>query len=297
VDEPRTMPTASASEVETFFASGTPAYPVETSQFFPSADFATRRGTPYVASAGCCAPVDLPGVGRSHACDCPNASAKHGRSTLPGFDGEPGQVSRTLRDLVDGVDLGSPEYRRHCLLSRLLFRARNLAENNILCSARVTDPRWPRVPVSCRECGASIAPDGQLTHRTTCNSGATLRLLAELGALPASDQISEKETAPAVGMARAGVGIRAAGEFHEPWKLDATTNCQLWNQYGDIVHSGDGTVPEEDEPRYARRIAACVNFLAGIPTARLETSRPLSKMGFNLIRDVSALFGPEGGAQ
>jgi hypothetical protein len=81
------------------------------------------------------------------------------------------------------------------------------------------------------------------------------------------------------------------GRFYEPWTVDAggeisNAICNL------IVDPTGSTVPIEDEERYMRRIAACVNACAGLSTELLES------MGFGgLLPHLKALVAAKAGAR
>jgi hypothetical protein len=120
MDDPRTVPAASSADLEEFFADGSPAYPAETTE------------------TSCCTRVNVPGVGPTHAFDCPH---RPGAVNGPGRPYMVGEVPATLRRALQGD-----------LLSRLMFAARNLAQANIIMDTRDDGVHILGTPLSCRDC-------------------------------------------------------------------------------------------------------------------------------------------------
>jgi hypothetical protein len=202
MSEPRTAPVASGleSSVEEFFATGTPAYPVETTAaetVTPDAHLRLtccgnlRSATPQHKdtcprawancpgctgksavhfsacrrSVFCCAGIDTPEAGGYvHADDCPvnprGVTPSGARHVQPGRPLVPGEVPPALR-----------AHLREGLICELLFAARRVAEANIGHSSLGT---W------CKECHLSATLDGNLSHAPSCAAGAVLRLIGAL---------------------------------------------------------------------------------------------------------------------
>lgn len=148
----------------------------------------------------CCGGVDVPGVGLTHAHDCPRSGR---RFALPGDAIETGMMPRTLgSQLLDG------------LLARLLFAAGDLARSRVrpreLLAMLAGTPIYS---AACQECHyVSSGLDDPRQHTELCKTGRVLDLLAEiLEVVPTPDSsILGKETAPAE-ETRMGEGVRLCG--------------------------------------------------------------------------------------
>ncbi len=60
--------------------------------------------------------------------------------------------------------------------------------------------------------------------------------------------------------------------YNEPWEVTGSSDG-VWK-----INIGDGkyiTIPDAAGEGTARRIAGCVNFLAGVPTINLESKKTL----------------------
>jgi hypothetical protein len=181
----------------------------------------------------CCAGVDVPGVGHTHAPDCP-AMARRAQlpETLGDFVSEPacrdavGIIGKEVRELIAEIDGAlSPQRRgpvagdpaiaahdaqvahREGLLAQLLFAARDLAEQSILGGGWLAVADMPAPACWCRECQMTEHL-GRLQHTDTCRAGRVLRIVAEL--ILTLDP-KRKETATDGERGSAGDGIRPRG--------------------------------------------------------------------------------------
>jgi hypothetical protein len=148
----------------------------------------------------CCAGIDQPGVGFTHASDCPARPGQVVRSglrfLLPGRDAVVGEVPHALRD-----------YLRMELLPALMLAARTVAEARV--NKSFNSHNELAVSMSCQECHFGATSDGILHHARSCNVGQTLRLVDEiLAALVSEANSMGKENAQAHREAGAGDGIR-----------------------------------------------------------------------------------------
>lgn len=171
------------------------------------------------SSVPCCIRVDVPGVGLSHALDCPQSGRV---ANLPAREAVPGEVPESLgrllrdeppadiawrpSDIVDpeqGSGLGSgpgQEVLHIALLCELLFAARDVAEANIANIDGV---------LVCREC-CMVEHLGKLIHLESCRTGRVLGVIAQLLDFPVL-QLIQKEVASAGETGHAGDGIRPRG--------------------------------------------------------------------------------------
>jgi hypothetical protein len=187
--------------------------------FEAAAPFRSRRVFLKTPAHTCCVGVDLPGVGHTHAPDCP-AMARRAQmpETLADFVSEPAcrrmpdQIAVEVRELIaeiDGAIAASDARRAHRegLLAQLLFAARDQAEQNILGGG------WPAVADEpaparwCRECQMTEHL-GRLSHTDTCRTGRVLRIVADL--ILTLDP-KGKEATPDLERGCAGDGIRPRG--------------------------------------------------------------------------------------
>ena len=153
----------------------------------------------------CCSPVDVPGVGLTHAHDCAHSGRRY---TLPAREGEPGEMPSSLRALLD-------QEERDGLLSQLIFAARDLAEANLRKSHLIGVVAGIEIrTVGCAECLRPALADHQ-PHNATCRTGRVLSLIGALMALPVTTELdstlNRKEAAPAEETGRAGDGTRPRG--------------------------------------------------------------------------------------
>jgi hypothetical protein len=215
--ESRTVPTVSAPDAEDFFTSGTQAWPPvnpgQSEAEQPSivlVDLAEGRGFEAPASVlrgdpddfpdphmePCCRRVDVPGVGPTHAFDCPQHPPTLVTRTAPtGPSLAPNALQHLLREEI---------------LSRLIFAARNLAESNIV-RGNPGGVLSMGLALFCKECHFGSTSDGVIHHATSCNTGHVLRLIDELLAEPAFPNPLPKEAAPAEETGRADAGTRPRG--------------------------------------------------------------------------------------
>lgn len=154
----------------------------------------------------------------------------------------------------------SPSEEQH--LIRLIFRSRQLVR------ARLVET----VPglVRCSECCQFLMPLGD-GHLDSCLLGEVARELRALG-----DQQPAGASLPASAPPAAGVSRE---EYGEPWRIDSDAPSLLLDRNGiEVFDMRESGIVDEDEQAYARRIAACLNAAAGIPTPALEALRPWQLM-------------------
>jgi len=241
----------------------------------------------------CCVGTDQPGVGFTHAGDCPilpgRVTPEVSTSFRPNVLGE---VGPSLRRLVDGraaeelqwlewdsldavdalteirasVQTLSVRYAyREGLIAQLLFAARDLAEAGILGRDREPIAEEPAPAIWCRECQMTEL-GGKLTHTGTCKTGRVLGLIARL--LNGPENNLEKKVAAPVGEQDgegAGMRLRCAdvevGFFGEPWRvrvdrvLETVTICDCDGNEVAQVFGADAVVASDR----GFRIADCVN--------------------------------------
>jgi hypothetical protein len=164
------------------------------------------------------------------------------------------------------------------LLGRLLFASRDLANHHI----KVSRSRPTQEPVIyCEECQMA-ALGGRLLHSASCRAGIVLEILEAICAgasvTPVRDAASNpcrrKEDAPAAESAIAEDGKPSRAEFEEPWE-GLSGSGRHFVGHEDGWHLAEVISPSR-RVETRDRIAACVNFCAGIPTERLRAELPLA---------------------
>lgn len=222
--ESRTVPVISAPDAEEFFTSGTqvwpPTKPEKTESTFVSELLRLRQielidlaeGRSFEAPASvlqgdlddfpephmepCCVQVDVPGVGPTHAFDCPAHPPKFIATEKPtGPSLAPNALRRLLQEEI---------------LDRLIFAVRNLAESNVV-RGNPGGVLSMGLAFFCKECHFGATSDGRIHHATSCETGHVLDLIDELLTAPAFPNPQPKETAPAEEIGRADAGIRPRG--------------------------------------------------------------------------------------
>ncbi len=133
----------------------------------------------------------------------------------------------------------------------------------------------------CSECLEQATRTDLVRHERGCAVGELARIVAAIdlsmrGGLTLTAPTSPAPAAPVI------VEIHRRGfigdeTFYEPWSFqpaDELGSASVTNALGSLIVDMQGsTIPELDEPRYARRIAACVNFCFGLATAMLIDKR------------------------
>jgi hypothetical protein len=164
---------------------------------------------------------------------------------------------------------------RDVYLAQILFAARHLAESQI---KGWHDFRSPDAFIDCLQCGRCCFSGEELVHGHECNVGRVLRLLDALQELPPNPNIERSVAPSGISSEQAGVGVASpqapATQFYEPW----TCSPGCADHYPEIYSSdnsllfdmADSVIIDEDCENYARRIVACVNACAGMPTEELE---------------------------
>jgi hypothetical protein len=117
----------------------------------------------------------------------------------------------------------------------------------------------------CAECQMA-KHRGVQPHTSVCRTGRVLGLIAQLTDLPSSSTSERKELAREEACAEAGTLPRGAPEFNEPWIIEAEAEL-LYQANGELVF--DALAPNFKEVSILQRIAACVNFLAGVSSEQL----------------------------
>jgi hypothetical protein len=170
--------------------------------------------------------------------------------------------------------------RRESLIGKFLFASRDLADFNLGCF-HDAQAAWR---LRCNEC-RKVAITGKIHHSGTCRTGRVVELLDQLCALEEEPAPIRKEHAQTEELPRAEVGMPSGGEFGEPWTNRAWENhakdC-LRNSHDEHVAQVfslfNSAHPIADREIVAERIAACVNFCAGISTEMLAAQKPLADM-------------------
>ncbi len=141
MDEPRTVPTVSASDAEEFFTTGQSLYQ---------------------HSSCTCGGIDVPGIGLVHTAYCTSS-----RLTLPALKVAPAEnaLRRMLRDE---------------LVSELIDAARQLVQQNMPRKERYHGGDVLIFVQECRECGVISREREKIPHLPCCNTGRALALIAEL---------------------------------------------------------------------------------------------------------------------
>lgn len=169
-----------------------------------------------------CGGIDTPGVGTTHAADCPLAAPPSLRRLL---NNEPPallllQERENADDDADDVELlagiernmkvlNDRRQRRDDLLSTLIFAARALAEHNFALRHDGVGVGDANPVLICLDCKA-VEHRGRVSHTNTCRTGRVLGIIAELMAT-ADFNLKEKENALAEETSCAGDGIRPRG--------------------------------------------------------------------------------------
>ncbi len=181
----------------------------------PTLPAAHRRVFLKIQSHTCCVGVDMPGVGHTHAPDCP-AMARRAKlpAALADFVSEPpcrefpSLVGKAAAELLAEINAGlsalnERRNQRERLFAQLLFAARDLAEVNLFSG---------HLARTCTECG-KLEELGRMQHINTCKTGRVLGIVANLVSTLDFDPFkpTEKEEAPDGETSRAGDGIRPRG--------------------------------------------------------------------------------------
>lgn len=183
------------------------------------------------------------------------------------------------------------------LLSQLVLAASALAEGSILCSdLRGPEGQLDNANQVCVGC-AMHSRGRKLTHTPSCAVGCVLSIIEQIAAhsLHVSSLIPiRKEEAPTEmpSAAEAGASPHAvtcepvASEFGEPWRYKQMIagGVHVVTPEGYLVASLHGAAQEQLD--HAERIAACINFCAGIPTELLDKEKPLA----DITRDINQVI-------
>jgi hypothetical protein len=235
MDEPRTVPTVSASDAEEFFTTGQSLYQ---------------------HSSCTCGGIDVPGIGLVHTAYCTSS-----RLTLPALQVAPAEnaLRRMLRDE---------------LVSELIDAAHQIALQNMprqtIALRKFISGAAP-IFQHCRECGVGSIERNVIPHLPYCNTGRALALIAELKELQSNP--TEKEAA-SIEEARAGDGMRPRGNFGEPWRVHGfdPRRERVFLGAGEGIATQvleiSGTFPNALD--YARRAVACVNACAHLDESELQ---------------------------
>lgn len=187
--------------------------------------------------------------------------------------GGPAQVSgRCLLECQQpGGLIGAQDLRGVSLVDELAVAALQVALRAIR-SKQI----WGEPSFECSECLMSGATK-MVPHTPGCGIGRLLRLVERVneldGAIPAG-----KETSQSGERAVAAEWPRVT--FGEPWMV--MVGLYRESKTPVLVDARDNPLMEALQPGTSRylleRVAACVNFLAGVPTEMLERERPLADM-------------------
>jgi len=150
------------------------------------------------------------------------------------------------------------------LVIELMFAARAMALHY---EVSVHDPAGS----FCVECLRRSTP-GTIEHAADCRTGRVLHVLGELEAAAAASASEPAPPAPET--------VDAAENFFEPWGMDVDYAGSVTDSRGIEVYdcAGATEVHDDELDRYARRVRACVNFCAGVPTQRLEDAALLASL-------------------
>lgn len=185
---------------------------------------------------------------------------------LAGTANEAAQARRTLHSLGEVAAALSKDAGRG-VTAELAAAAGELAARNVLAISPIyTHPGY----AECEECQMAAEASRKILHAKSCVTGRVLGLADEAKALTdASPEPAERPVA--VEFPRP--------DFAEPWDVQtryAGETPLLVSTRDRVLLEGVGR-PEEMR-MLLRRVAACVNFLAGVPTEMLEAERPLADM-------------------
>jgi hypothetical protein len=289
MDASRTV--LSASKAEAFFREGENAVSPDSHQHESQPDgFADTCAAHGYANCVWCARgpgIDLPGVGHVHAAGDPELLPS---CIQRGSDPAPGEVPEPLRGFL--ADL--PEFNKK-LCQLLPFAARDVAEYMLQYNSALR-------AVVCQECfQVRDRADDEVHHAIGCRTGRLAELLDELQKLARfSPDLAVHPNHGKEELARAQVNAdgqanqSARSEFAEPWKEEHRGGMfVLTDRSGDEIYYGVG-----QDRLILKRIAACVNFCAGVETAKLEQSQPLAHLRFTAdCPSIKALFAGKGGVQ
>jgi hypothetical protein len=202
-----------------------------------------------VHESTCCAGVDVPGVGKSHSSDFPvgdplPAEDKEGWAELLGRIVQFAEDARELARERIGIDN---------------WRSFSVAD-------------WPAAPPTmCHEC-KTLSVAGEISHKPTCRVGRVMGFSLGLNTTSDKKEIAQEEGLPRV---EAGTPPRVdEWEFDEPWKAkEFNSGERIMSCVNRILierHFCDGRATGEE----FERIAACVNYCAGISTDTLLRCAP-----------------------
>ncbi len=234
-------PQPSTAEREEFF-SGPAVWPAETAQSTKT-ELSSARAESSTSTSSLAFEQEGGGIGESPLL----APAPDGRITI--------------REDVKRVP--SPWMPPARLVIELMFAARQMSEIEV--SKQRNGVTW------CRECGAIAEPGELFEHYIDCRVGRVTRLLEAIEASQAAQASTVAE--------KALVGT-AEENFFEPWSMDIEHPGSVTDSRGIEVYdcAGATEVHEDELDRYARRMRACVNFCAGVPTQKLEDAALLESL-------------------
>lgn len=168
----------------------------------------------------CCAGVDVPGIGLTHAEECP-AMARRAQlpEALADFVSEPpcrqvpgvfgAEIREHVAEIGAALTAETPQEQREKLLGELIFAALDLARQNLGTAVAAFRLFHRDERQACHEC-QMVEIGGALTHAPTCRTGRVLRIVATL--LDTSNSNPNGKEAAADGeTALVGDGIRRPG--------------------------------------------------------------------------------------
>jgi hypothetical protein len=194
-----------------------------------------------------------------------------------------GHVSRGSHNSAPSLALApAPIYAENhaleALTCQLLFAASDLVASRTCQSAPFVAGQKPLL--FCDECHMCALGDAPIVHVGSCRVGRLASILSRM-----CD--AQSQTVPTYAPNRRKEDVLAAeacaedrnssrGEYNEPWGFQRTapTVFELSDVDGAKLAIMLGSPDEAEET--ARRIYACVNFCAGIPTETLRTELPLA---------------------
>ncbi len=150
----------------------------------------------------------------------------------------------------------------------------------------------------CEECQGEWLVSEPERHASGCLvaslAAAGRDLVIHESARLAGDKPDERGSAELVEGAGAAVEERPrfACEFGEPW---GCVQCQ--GPHGAYIATRDGVWVGGYRRQVMRRVVACVNFCAGVPTEDLEKTRPMAEELRAQGVSIDGLFGGKGGAK
>lgn len=166
--------------------------------------------------------------------------------------------SITIREAVKRVP--TPWMPPARLVIELMFAGQALARTQV-------EQKWNGRCCLC--CGAEAFFGAVLHHGMQCPVGRMERVLEEI-------ESAQATPAPTV----AATADSLAESFYEPWSMDVEHAGSVTDSRGIEVYdcAGATEVHEDRLHGYARRVRACVNFCAGVPTQKLEDAALLDSL-------------------